>query len=159
MKQRHEREREPEKVQIDIDYRQRVVTDGNAIASVLKSFEKAITVIPFEDRRELVQLLVRAVRINRLAPQKDPVVGEAQALAPKMRTQWLAVNVDLYAMDSQSTNCENPTLSSYLNQSGRGGQIRTDDFLLPKQALYQAELRPDLLGWRVCDRLAVRQGR
>lgn len=24
----------------------------------------------------------------------------------------------------------------------RGGQIRTDDFLLPKQALYQAELRP-----------------
>ncbi len=27
-------------------------------------------------------------------------------------------------------------------ESGRGGQIRTDDFLLPKQALYQAELRP-----------------
>ena len=26
---------------------------------------------------------------------------------------------------------------------GRGGQIRTDDFLLPKQALYQAELRPE----------------
>ena len=25
----------------------------------------------------------------------------------------------------------------------RGGQIRTDDFLLPKQALYQAELRPE----------------
>jgi len=24
----------------------------------------------------------------------------------------------------------------------RGGQIRTDDILLPKQALYQAELRP-----------------
>ena len=29
---------------------------------------------------------------------------------------------------------------------GRGGQIRTDDFLLPKQALYQAELRP-VCGW------------
>lgn len=29
--------------------------------------------------------------------------------------------------------------------NGRGGQIRTDDFLLPKQALYQAELRPDAL--------------
>ena len=27
-------------------------------------------------------------------------------------------------------------------KGGRGGQIRTDDFLLPKQALYQAELRP-----------------
>ena len=30
--------------------------------------------------------------------------------------------------------------------SGRGGQIRTDDFLLPKQALYQAELRPATRG-------------
>lgn len=26
--------------------------------------------------------------------------------------------------------------------NGRDGQIRTDDILLPKQALYQAELRP-----------------
>ena len=26
--------------------------------------------------------------------------------------------------------------------TNRGGRIRTDDFLLPKQALYQAELRP-----------------
>ena len=25
----------------------------------------------------------------------------------------------------------------------RGGRIRTDDFLLPKQALYQAELHPE----------------
>ena len=40
--------------------------------------------------------------------------------------------------------------------SGRGGQIRTDDFLLPKQALYQAELRPErggdslriFIGWQ-----------
>ena len=29
-----------------------------------------------------------------------------------------------------------------ISESGRGGQIRTDDFLLPKQVLYQAELRP-----------------
>jgi hypothetical protein len=27
--------------------------------------------------------------------------------------------------------------------SGRDGEIRTHDFLLPKQALYQAELRPE----------------
>ena len=27
-------------------------------------------------------------------------------------------------------------------EKSRGGQIRTDDILLPKQALYQAELRP-----------------
>lgn len=31
-------------------------------------------------------------------------------------------------------------------ESGRDGEIRTHDFLLPKQALYQAELRPVMLG-------------
>ena len=30
---------------------------------------------------------------------------------------------------------------------GRGGQIRTDDPLLPKQMRYQAALRPDFLNF------------
>ena len=34
-------------------------------------------------------------------------------------------------------------LHNPLIMKSRGGQIRTDDFLLPKQALYQAELRPE----------------
>lgn len=38
-------------------------------------------------------------------------------------------------------------------QGGRGGQIRTDDFLLPKQALYQAELRPVVDGARYWPRM------
>ena len=37
-----------------------------------------------------------------------------------------------------------------MEESGRGGQIRTDDILLPKQALYQAELRP-VHGRKVAD--------
>ena len=32
-----------------------------------------------------------------------------------------------------------------MNCAGRGGQIRTDDPLLPKQMRYQAALRPDSL--------------
>jgi hypothetical protein len=35
-------------------------------------------------------------------------------------------------------------LKSEIRQSGRDGEIRTHDFLLPKQALYQAELRPEI---------------
>ena len=33
-------------------------------------------------------------------------------------------------------------MHSLRERESRGGQIRTDDILLPKQALYQAELRP-----------------
>ena len=32
---------------------------------------------------------------------------------------------------------------SYRGKAGRGERIRTSDILLPKQALYQAELRPE----------------
>ncbi len=31
----------------------------------------------------------------------------------------------------------------YLLKNGRGGEIRTHDLLYPKQARYQATLRPD----------------
>ena len=37
----------------------------------------------------------------------------------------------------------NPLRSSDLRPNGRDGEIRTLDLLLPKQALYQAKLRPD----------------
>jgi hypothetical protein len=33
-------------------------------------------------------------------------------------------------------------LLPYETTTNRGGRIRTDDFLLPKQALYRTELRP-----------------
>jgi hypothetical protein len=36
-----------------------------------------------------------------------------------------------------------PPIFTTLSESGRDGEIRTHDFLLPKQALYQAELRPE----------------
>ena len=36
-------------------------------------------------------------------------------------------------------------LLRHLAGGGRDGEIRTHDFLLPKQALYQAELRPVML--------------
>ena len=45
-----------------------------------------------------------------------------------------------------------PTFSitgDHLRVDGRDGEIRTHDFLLPKQALYQAELRPETEGAQI----------
>ena len=61
-----------------------------------------------------------------------PGMGQPDRLGP---IRWkFGDNVE-FPLGFQSRNV--------LKMSGRGGQIRTDDFLLPKQALYQAELRPD----------------
>lgn len=37
---------------------------------------------------------------------------------------------------------KNTQQQPYLSQNGRDGRTRTDDIMLPKHALYQAELRP-----------------
>ena len=39
---------------------------------------------------------------------------------------------------------------SFFLKNGRGGEIRTHDLLYPKQARYQATLRPDLRGNKIC---------
>ena len=61
-------------------------------------------------------------------------------------------------------NCEHPKQRSRLDPRRlhfcRGGQIRTDDLLLPKQARYRATLRPDCLSaYSIDDPAASRRRR
>jgi hypothetical protein len=49
-----------------------------------------------------------------------------------------------------------PSRERYESRTGRGDTIRTCDILLPKQALYRAELRPDELA--IMARWAARAG-
>jgi hypothetical protein len=46
------------------------------------------------------------------------------------------------ALDGEPPYYRRPFSAEIVKRESRGGQIRTDDILLPKQALYQAELRP-----------------
>ena len=56
---------------------------------------------------------------------------------------WDLFHDDRLDGPNRSESTASASASFLVSQAdGRGGQIRTDDFLLPKQALYQAELRP-----------------
>jgi hypothetical protein len=71
----------------------------------------------------------------RLAPRKDSALGEHGA------DRWRIVT-DLRRIGERESRSlktirENPM------KNGRGGEIRTHDLLYPKQARYQATLRPD----------------
>ncbi len=141
-RQKHEVEQGIEKVKIDIAYRERVVTDERLIARALLSFEKSTKALPFEEQRDLLRLLVRRIRVDRLDPEKDPIPSGPGTWKAQIRTQWYAVNLEFYTTDLIPTEYTTGGLTSQIAENGRGGQIRTDDILLPKQALYQAELRP-----------------
>ncbi len=143
-KQKHELERELEKVEIDIAYRGKAVADENLIAAALRECDEAIKTLSFEEQCELVRLILRGIKINRIDPEKDPIPGGLSPSQRKIRTHWYSVNLDVYTSDLLSTSSVNANLSSHFNQNGRAGEIRTHDLLHPMQAFYQAELRPDL---------------
>lgn len=69
--------------------------------------------------------------------QSPPDLGKAS---------FLRVEKSMALQQANLTDNLKTTRKGWLLKIGRDGQIRTDDILLPKQALYQAELRPVWLG-------------
>lgn len=122
-KQKHDLEREIEKVKIDIAYRERAVTDEHLVAKNLLDFEKTIASVSFDEQCELLRLMLRQVRVNRIDPNKEPIPGNPHTWSTQIRTQWFAVNFDLYAIDLFSMSCENATSGSHSGGSGGGSGI------------------------------------
>lgn len=59
-------------MEIEIAFRERVVADEHRIAGALRQFDDAAKELSFEEQCELVRLVVRGIRVNRLDPAKDP---------------------------------------------------------------------------------------
>ena len=142
-KQKHELERELEKVEIEIAFRGRAVADEHQIAEALRQFDDELKELSFEEQCELVRLIVRGIRVNRLDPEKEPIPGGLSPKERKIRTHWYSINLDVFTNNSLSTICKPSGLSSHFVKNGRGGGIRTHGLFVPNEARYQTALRPD----------------
>ncbi len=92
-------ELEREKVKIDIQYREKVVTDARLIADSLLQFGKVFRALPPEDQKELIRLLVKEVTVNHFDPEKDQMPPQPGVFKARIRTKWYLVNMTLYATD------------------------------------------------------------
>ena len=92
-------ELEREKVKIDIQYREKVVTDARLIADSLLQFEKVFRSLPPGDQKELIRLLVKDVTVNHFDPEKDQIPAEVGVFKARIRTKWYRVNMTLFATD------------------------------------------------------------
>ncbi len=92
-------ELEREKIKIDIQYKEKVVTDARIIADSLLQFEKAFKYLPAADQKEVIRLLVKEITVNHFDPDKDQVPCEAGVFKARIRTKWYLVNMTLYATD------------------------------------------------------------
>ena len=98
---------------------------------------------PRVDEATIGELLTtcNAAALKGLESARLVKAGRGLAVAgPSIRTDQMGGNPSA-TMSTQTFSLTFPERESLIG-NGRDGQIRTDDFLLPKQALYQAELRP-----------------
>lgn len=64
-------ELERDKVKIDIEYQEKVVTDAKIIADSLLKFEKVFKALPPADQKEVIKLLIKEIRVFEFDPEKD----------------------------------------------------------------------------------------
>ena len=92
-------ELEREKTKIDIQYKEKVVTDATIIAESLIQFEKGFKFLPPADQKEVIRILVKEITVNHFDPEKDRLPSEPGAFKAEIRTKWYLVNMTLYATD------------------------------------------------------------
>jgi hypothetical protein len=92
-------ELEKTKLQIEINYRESVVADKQVIAEALKRFENVVKSLPPDDQKELIQLIIREISVNRFAPETDPMLKKKGVFTTEIRTKWYLVNISIFASD------------------------------------------------------------
>jgi len=87
-----------EKLQLDIEVRQKRVLDVEVIQQSLRDFERLVSLLSLEDQKELSQLLIRQIEVYPYDPSSDEPPTGAGALATKVRSKWYRVNLALHQL-------------------------------------------------------------
>lgn len=86
-----------EQLKVEIGYRGQAAIDAEVVAQQLRDFGDVIGHLEPEEKKELVRLLIREVRVNHLAAGKDENEPSEQDLVTQIRTKRFALNVSFYA--------------------------------------------------------------
>jgi len=88
---------ERQKLQMEIDYRRNLVTDEKIICEKLNDFTALFDEMTFEERAELMSLILKEIRVSRFDPDNDPHPCDSDAFVTKMRTSWFRVDLRLFS--------------------------------------------------------------
>ena len=116
---------ELEVVQMDIQRKQKLAVEEGHVTKALLQFEKVFELLPFEDREQLVRLLIREIRVSRFDPKKDESPADPSVFRTKIRTSWYRVAFQFYVTPSLPKELRNEGTSSYSGGNGGQGGIRT----------------------------------
>ncbi len=127
-----------EKLQMDIDRRQKKVLDVEVIRCSLVDFERLVNLLPVQDQKELFQLLLKEVKVHPFDPARDsPPDGTAGALATKVRSKWYRVEITLHQLPGVGLGERFRGGSSDKRGSGSPTWIRTTNTAVNSRVLYR----------------------
>jgi DNA-binding XRE family transcriptional regulator len=113
-----------EKLQIDIDRLKNKSVDFDIIRKALEHFDQVIDSLPLDDQKELIQLLVREIKVYPFAPEKESKLNKGW-FATKIRTNWYKVNVSIYEIPPQELNLSGESSETKKFGSPSRNRIRT----------------------------------
>lgn len=86
-------------LQVQVSMKEVGLIDAQSIAQQLLAFHSLMGEMSSDDQKELVRLLLKEIRVNRFAPEKQGAeLGEGQ-IPLKIRTQWFLINITFFAND------------------------------------------------------------
>ena len=124
-RQKREIQGQREKLKIEVNFQERVVTDKQVIADALLRFEEVFEALPTDKKMELLNLVIRRISVRRVEPkmrQDERVFG---AYAMQLRTSEFQIKIQFYAEDLFSGTYKSGQKSSHLLQSGDPYGTRT----------------------------------
>ena len=122
---KHTVEIELDKVRIDIDYKERVVTDHKVIAERLRHFKDTFDALPYEDQKEALRLILKGICITKFDPENDRLPSGKPFTTLKIRTSLYLVQLEFIANDLMPTTYGSAGESSTFSPNGGERGIRT----------------------------------
>ena len=101
---------ELEKLRIETNRRRQHVVDLDIIERSLQDFEGLISLLPLEDQKELMQLLIKEIVVSPYDPDDEKAPSEEGAFATQIRTKYYQVNIKLHQI---------PEIAGFVNHSGK----------------------------------------
>lgn len=86
-----------ERLKVEIGFHGQAAIDAEAVAQQLRDFGEVIGHLEPEEKKELVRLLIREVRVNHLGAGEDEKEPSGQDSVTQIRTKRFVLNISFYA--------------------------------------------------------------
>ena len=96
MSEREAARLDSDKTQVELNIRQREHLDFEVIQDCLRMFDQVVDTLPLEDQKELMQLLIKEIKMSPFDPKKKKAPSEEGAFISKLRTKLVQVNISLH---------------------------------------------------------------